>query len=271
MFARTITNARTRVKIARRFDIRIAPMTFSAAQNFTSGMSANGSWKNRITDDTTMSVSACSSPAMMHTSSDGMIAALRVRNARSTGFIFSSRKPSMTNCPAYVPVMVLLCPDASSATANKIFAELPSACLSMSGAFCSGRSMISCRRSSEMLGSSIVCAATMTTAKLITSVTASAHADSSTLYFNAVRSGFSPIRNRRESTSAECRNKLCGITTAPRSEMAMNSAFPSRIRGTTTPSITSSPSPPPRRPISATKQTAMTPTSEPCASGDRFD
>ena len=106
-------------------------------------------------------------------------------------------------------------------------------------------------------------AATITTAKLITRVTSSAKAHSATLYLYADRSARSPRANVRLSTSALCRNKLCGITTAPRSEMAMNSALGSRMTGATVPATTSPPSPPPSRLICATKQMDITPTSAP--------
>lgn len=43
----------------------------------------------------------------------GTIAQLLVINALNHFFILSLRKPSVINCPAYVPVMVLLCPAAN--------------------------------------------------------------------------------------------------------------------------------------------------------------
>ena len=61
--------------------------TRSEPQNLTSGMSAKGSCKERITEETTMRYSAYSSPAMIVTRREGMMAAERVRNARNTGLI----------------------------------------------------------------------------------------------------------------------------------------------------------------------------------------
>ena len=75
----------------------MAPTIFSDPQNLTRGINANGSWKLRKTELMTMRNSAYSSPAMIVTSSDGKMAHVRVRNARRTGFILISRKPSMTN------------------------------------------------------------------------------------------------------------------------------------------------------------------------------
>ena len=89
----------------------------------------------------------------------------------------------------------------------------------------------------------------MTTAQLMKRHTANASADSATLYLSADRSGRSPILNFLESTRAECRNRLWGITTAPSSEMAMKSARPSGMTGRTMPAITPPPSPPSSMPI----------------------
>mmetsp|Transcript_13789 Transcript_13789/g.33225 ORF Transcript_13789/g.33225 Transcript_13789/m.33225 type:complete len:441 (-) Transcript_13789:106-1428(-) len=244
----------------------MAPMICGEPQNLTRGMRANGSWKKRMTEERMMRYSAYSSPAMMTTRSEGTMAAERVRNARSTGLIRISRKPSITNCPAYVPVMVELCPDASSAAANRLFAAPPSTSRSMSGVFCSGRSTISCFRSpvgSMKLALAMACAATMTMAKLMNRQMVSASADSATLYLSASRRGFSPNLKDRDSTRAECRKRLWGMTTAPSSEMAMNRALPSGMIGTTIPVTTCAASPPSSIPTCATKHTDMIPTRTP--------
>ena len=115
----------------------------------------------------------------------------------------------MTNCPAYVPVMVELCPEASNAAAKRLLAAVPKTFFSISGAFCSGRSMMSRRRSpvgsTKSASSDPRRAATMTTAQLMKRVTANASADSAMLYLSADRSDRSPILNVLESTRAECR------------------------------------------------------------------
>ena len=51
------------------------------------------------------------------------------------------------------------------------------------------------------------------------------------LYLSADRSDRSPILNVLESTRAECRKRLWGITTAPNSETAMKSACRSGMTG----------------------------------------
>ena len=64
----------------------------------------------------------CSSPRMPMMTTAGMMASRRVIRRRSHGWMRQCMKPSMTTCPASVPVMVLLCPLASSATANRMLA-----------------------------------------------------------------------------------------------------------------------------------------------------
>ncbi len=51
-----------------------------------------------------------------------MMASVRVMSRRNHGLIRQCMKPSITTCPASVPVMVLLCPLASSATTNNVLA-----------------------------------------------------------------------------------------------------------------------------------------------------
>ena len=52
----------------------------------------------------------------------GRMASVRVMSRRTQGLIRQCMKPSITTCPASVPVMVLLWPLASSATANSVLA-----------------------------------------------------------------------------------------------------------------------------------------------------
>ena len=54
----------------------------------------------------------------------GTIAKSLVINLLSQGFNLRFRKPSITICPAKVPVSVEFCPEANKATANKILAKL---------------------------------------------------------------------------------------------------------------------------------------------------
>ncbi|MNJ00635.1 hypothetical protein D3C73_1600200 [compost metagenome] len=55
----------------------------------------------------------------------GIIASKRVISLRNHGSIRSFKCPSITICPARVPVTVELCPAAISAMANKAGATLP--------------------------------------------------------------------------------------------------------------------------------------------------
>ncbi|MNF15269.1 hypothetical protein D3C81_1826530 [compost metagenome] len=54
----------------------------------------------------------------------GIMAINRVINRLSQGDIRMLTKPSITICPARVPVKVEFCPDASSATANITLASV---------------------------------------------------------------------------------------------------------------------------------------------------
>jgi hypothetical protein len=55
----------------------------------------------------------------------GMIAINLVMVLRSQGLILRFKYPSITICPASVPVMVELCPEQIKATANRVGARLP--------------------------------------------------------------------------------------------------------------------------------------------------
>ena len=52
------------------------------------------------------------------------MARLRVMSRRTQGETLQCMKPSITTCPARVPVIVLLCPLANSATANSVLAKV---------------------------------------------------------------------------------------------------------------------------------------------------
>ena len=51
-----------------------------------------------------------------------MMASIRVTSRRNQGRMRQCMNPSITTCPARVPVMVLLWPLASNATANSVLA-----------------------------------------------------------------------------------------------------------------------------------------------------
>ena len=63
------------------------------------------------------------SPYIAVTITAGTMAMSRVMSRRSQGGRRMLRKPSITICPASVPVSVEFCPEASSATANSVLAS----------------------------------------------------------------------------------------------------------------------------------------------------
>ena len=63
------------------------------------------------------------SPNMAATTTAGTMATLRVSRRRIHGRMRRSRNPSITTCPASVPVSVDACPEASNATANTVLAS----------------------------------------------------------------------------------------------------------------------------------------------------
>ena len=64
------------------------------------------------------------SPKKIAVSTAGTIAMSRVMSRRSHGRMRMLRKPSITICPARVPVSVEFCPEASSANANTALAPV---------------------------------------------------------------------------------------------------------------------------------------------------
>ncbi len=62
------------------------------------------------------------SPYTPITTTAGTMAIPRVMRRRSQGFRRKLRKPSITICPASVPVSVAFCPEASRATAKSVLA-----------------------------------------------------------------------------------------------------------------------------------------------------
>ena len=63
------------------------------------------------------------SPRMPMMKMAGRMASKRVMSRRTHGWIRQRMKPSMTTCPASVPVMVLLWPLERSATAKSVLAS----------------------------------------------------------------------------------------------------------------------------------------------------
>lgn len=88
-------------------------------------------------------------PQMDAASSAGTSATRRAMTALDTAETLRSRKPSITYCPASVPVMVEDWPLAIRDTANETPANLPSTALSILGAFRSGESIRSTRSAGD--------------------------------------------------------------------------------------------------------------------------
>mmetsp|Transcript_7205 Transcript_7205/g.26126 ORF Transcript_7205/g.26126 Transcript_7205/m.26126 type:complete len:269 (-) Transcript_7205:838-1644(-) len=156
------------------------PMIFLLHTNFTRGMSAKGSSKLSTTELNTMRASDPLSPAMMVTNRLGTMATDLVMKALRAGLILKSTNPSMTYCPASVPVIVLESPEASRAQPKKVLAAVPRTFLSICGAFCKGWSMSFCFSSGDT-PSTVECA-TSTTATLMNRENPRAKADSRPLY-----------------------------------------------------------------------------------------
>mmetsp|Transcript_30999 Transcript_30999/g.77539 ORF Transcript_30999/g.77539 Transcript_30999/m.77539 type:complete len:224 (-) Transcript_30999:973-1644(-) len=104
-----------------------SPMMRASLVSRTSGRTAKGS----CTDCSTLRYSSASSPAVgfawqsSATATAGPSASARVRRVRFHLSIRRERNPSMMYCPASVPVMVLLCPAASSPMAQVNLADDP--------------------------------------------------------------------------------------------------------------------------------------------------
>ena len=104
-----------------------SPIFERSLVNEISGITANDSCRLKTTCDNTSSASMLSDPRQAMNSTAGMIANPRLIRRRSHGWMRMRMKPSITIWPASVPVIVLACPDDSSATANKVAAsEVPS-------------------------------------------------------------------------------------------------------------------------------------------------
>jgi len=80
-------------------------------------MSANGISNDSTIDEMMISFPAPDGPLTMETMRLGPMAMTRVMRFRTQLFISMSRNPCMITCPANVQLIVVLCPEASSATA----------------------------------------------------------------------------------------------------------------------------------------------------------
>eukprot|EP01018_Ginkgo_biloba_P031186 Gb_39423 [translate_table: standard] len=82
--------------------------------------------KEKKNDATMISLPAPEEPPIIATTKLGMIAKQRVKRLRIHGLNRKLRNPCITYWPAYVPVIVELCPEASSAIAKSLELQLPS-------------------------------------------------------------------------------------------------------------------------------------------------
>ena len=88
--------------------LRQRPILRGESVILSSGTMASGRWRAQTTDAATIRSLAPLAPATRATTRDGTIAMRRdVRFRAHLGSVIST-KPSMTNCPARVPVMVEL-------------------------------------------------------------------------------------------------------------------------------------------------------------------
>ena len=101
-----------------------SPIFSLSLVNITKGITAKLSCMERITWLKTNNSAVPFSPYQRATKKAGITAIRRVINLRNQGFSLMLRKPSITICPAKVPVHVEFCPEAKSATAKRILAKL---------------------------------------------------------------------------------------------------------------------------------------------------
>lgn len=126
LIERTSTNTKVdRILIARPF--ANSPITLVLEVNVTKGMTANGSCSVMITFRKSFNTVISSMLLKYATQNVGIIAIVRVKTTRRQRTHLKFRKPSITNCPAYVPVIVADCPDAKIPMAQMYSAYMPNA------------------------------------------------------------------------------------------------------------------------------------------------
>ena len=111
-------------EIFSQFLLTNTPIFSLSLVNITSGTTAKLSCMERITWLNSKSSDVPFSPYKMETISAGITAINLVMSLRNQGFKRILRKPSITICPANVPVMVEFCPEARRAIAKKMLAKL---------------------------------------------------------------------------------------------------------------------------------------------------
>ena len=101
-----------------------APIIFREEEKYNRGNIANGRMRHRITWLRLTKSVTLPPPRMLMIRIAGITASVREIILRSHGRMRQFMKPSITTCPANVPVIVLLCPLASSATAKSVLASV---------------------------------------------------------------------------------------------------------------------------------------------------
>src|SRR5271166_3029970 len=202
------------------------PIRLRELVNCRSGNMANGSCKASTTWLRTSRSVTLLSPRRPITKTAGRMAIVRVISRRSQGLIRQCMKPSITTCPASVPVMVLLWPLARSATANSVLATV---------APNNGASVRYATRIQSLLALNVTTcppamvalsfpkntmAASTRIAALTKKAMLRATTESMLLKRIALRMDGSSFCNWRLCTRAECRYRLWGITVAPMMPMA---------------------------------------------------
>lgn len=103
------------------------PMSCASELKWSTGKSANGSWTdcNTLIHWSTLLFKFGSRLVYTAMATAGPREIKRVIRVRSHSGILQSRKPSITNCPAIVPVIVEACPAASNPKANMVLPISP--------------------------------------------------------------------------------------------------------------------------------------------------
>ncbi|KAG6558210.1 hypothetical protein Mapa_000393 [Marchantia paleacea] len=104
---------------------KLGPILAVELVKWTKGMTANDKVRDSRTWLMTRSLPAPALPPTAATMAAGMMVMPRVMDLLIHGFNRIFRNPSMTICPARVPIMVEACPLASSPTPNRILAACP--------------------------------------------------------------------------------------------------------------------------------------------------
>jgi hypothetical protein len=113
-----MTDATTQPLICAQWPMAYCPIHRRSETTWSRGMTAKESWSDRTTCDSTSRSPVARSPKNTMVITAGTMASARVRSRRMMGRRRMRTNPSITTCPASVPVMVEDWPAAISATAK---------------------------------------------------------------------------------------------------------------------------------------------------------